>query len=142
MICHDVILHPCQWTKLFPTVMASKHFLQRKNTAQCQTIQKRNRMSWSPPVLSSVSPLFPKLNNQRISKIPQAQCHIFNSKEVKQLIFKKITTTIYWVPTFAKQWGRNLAWIISFLSSHGLYKVKIILSLLYKWRNWSSHIKS
>lgn len=69
MICHDVILHPCQWTKLFPTMMTSKHFLRGRKTAQCQAVQRRNRMLQNPTQkLLSVSPSFPKLNSQWVSK--------------------------------------------------------------------------
>lgn len=39
VICHDVILHPCQGTKLFPAMMTSEHFLRGRNTAQCQAVQ-------------------------------------------------------------------------------------------------------
>ena len=49
-------------------MMTSKHFLQGKNAAQCQTVQQRNRMSQSLMQMVSSISSFPKLYNNNESQ--------------------------------------------------------------------------
>lgn len=63
MVRHDMVLHSCQWAKLFPTMMAGKHFLKGKTQCSmlgCSTEEESvTNYTWQARLLAGVTSFLP-----------------------------------------------------------------------------------